>query len=97
MIRDPRQIIIRPIVSEKSMAAIEETNTYTFEVAKDATKPQIARAVEEIFKVKVIKVNTLNVAGKPRRVRYALGKTKSWKKAFVTLAEGEKIELFPAT
>ena len=95
--RDPRHIIIRPIVSEKSMMAIEDTNTYTFEVAKDATKPQIARAVAEIFNVKVVKVNTMNVAGKPRRVRYALGKTKSWKKALVTLAEGDKIDLFPAT
>jgi len=95
--RDPRQIIIRPIVSEKSMMAIDDTNTYTFEVAKDATKPQIARAVEEIFKVSVVKVNTLNVSGKPRRVRYALGKTKGWKKAFVTLAEGDKIDIFPAT
>jgi large subunit ribosomal protein L23 len=96
-VRDPRQIIIRPIVSEKSMAAMDETNTYTFEVAKEATKPQIARAVEEVFDVTVLKVNTLNVAGKPRRVRYALGKTKAWKKAFVTLAEGDKIDLFPAT
>ncbi|MCL2818538.1 MAG: 50S ribosomal protein L23 [Actinomycetia bacterium] len=94
--RDPRQIIIRPIVSEKSVDAIEENNVYTFEVAKDATKPQIARAVEEIFDVKVIKVNTMNVSGKPRRVRYALGKTKNWKKALVTLAEGDKIDIFPA-
>jgi len=94
--RDPRQIIIRPIVSEKSLHAMEENNTYTFEVAKDATKPQIARAIEEIFKVKVVSVNTMNVAGKPRRVRYALGKTKSWKKALVTLKEGDKIDVFPA-
>jgi len=83
-------------VSEKSVDAIEENNVYTFEVAKDATKPQIARAVEEIFDVKVIKVNTMNVSGKPRRVRYALGKTKNWKKALVTLAEGDKIDIFPA-
>jgi len=94
-VRDPRQIIIRPIVSEKSVAAMEDLNTYTFEVHKDATKPQIARAIEEIFDVKVVKVNTMNVAGKPRRVRYALGKTKSWKKALVTLAEGDKIDIFP--
>jgi len=94
--RDPRQIIIRPIVSEKSLIAMEENNTYTFEVAKEATKPQIAKAIEEIFKVKVMSVNTMNVAGKPRRVRYALGKTKSWKKALVTLKEGDKIDIFPA-
>jgi len=83
-------------VSEKSMAAMDETNTYTFEVAKEATKPQIKRAIEKIFDVKVVKVNTINVAGKPRRVRYALGKTKSWKKALVTLAEGDQIDIFPA-
>jgi large subunit ribosomal protein L23 len=92
---DPRQIIIRPIVSEKSLAAMEDTNCYTFEVAKSATKTQVAQAIEEIFKVKVVKVNTMNVAGKPRRVRYALGKTKSWKKALVTLKEGDKIDIFP--
>lgn len=92
---DPRQIIIRPIVSEKSLAAIEGTNCYTFEVAKTASKTQIGQAVEAIFKVSVVKVNTMNVAGKPRRVRYALGKTKSWKKALVTLKEGDKIDLFP--
>jgi large subunit ribosomal protein L23 len=92
---DPRQIIIRPIVSEKSLAAMEDTNCYTFEVAKYASKTQVAQAIEEIFKVKVVKVNTMNVAGKPRRVRHALGKTKSWKKALVTLKEGDKIDVFP--
>ncbi|MCL2606502.1 MAG: 50S ribosomal protein L23 [Coriobacteriia bacterium] len=91
---DPRQIIIRPVVSEKSMDLMEGQNKYTFEVLKTATKPQIARAVEEIFDVEVIKVNTMNVAGKPRRVRMALGKTRNWKKAIVTLAAGDSIELF---
>ncbi|MCL2680098.1 MAG: 50S ribosomal protein L23 [Coriobacteriia bacterium] len=91
---DPRQIIIRPVVSEKSMFMIENENKYTFEVLKTATKPQIAAAVEEIFDVKVLKVNTMNVAGKPRRVRYAKGTTRSWKKAIVTLAAGDTIELF---
>ena len=93
--RDPRQIIIRPIVSEKSVDAMEENNVYTFEVIPTATKPQIARAVEEIFDVTVVKVNTMNVAGKPRRVRYAMGKTKGWKKALVTLKEGDTIDVFP--
>ena len=91
---DPRQIIIRPIVSEKSMYLMEEENKYTFEVLKTATKPHIARAIEEIFDVKVLKVNTMNVAGKPRRVRIAKGTTRSWKKAIVTLAPGDSIELF---
>ena len=91
---DPRQIIIRPIVSEKSMDLMEGQNRYTFEVLKTATKPQIAQAIEEIFDVTVLKVNTMNVTGKPRRVRYAKGTTRSWKKAIVTLAAGDKIELF---
>jgi large subunit ribosomal protein L23 len=91
---DPRQIIIRPVLSEKSMDLMEMENRYTFEVLKTATKPQIARAIEEIFSVKVEKVNTMNVTGKPRRVRYAQGKTRSWKKAIVTLAAGDSIELF---
>ena len=92
---DPRQIIIRPIVSEKSFGMTEEQNRYTFEVAKTATKPQIAQAIEDIFEVKVLKVNTMNVKGKPRRVRYQMGKTRSWKKAIVSLVEGNTIEIFP--
>jgi large subunit ribosomal protein L23 len=92
---DPRQIIIRPIVSEKSFDIMEEQNRYTFEVAKTATKPQIADAIEAIFEVKVLKVNVMNVSGKPRRVRQALGKTRSWKKAIVALKAGDTIEIFP--
>ncbi len=90
---DARSVIIRPVVSEKSyeMMAI---NRYTFEVDKRAKKPQIAQAVEEIFGVTVAKVNTMNVSGKPRRVRHAKGLTRSWKKAVVTLKEGDTIELF---
>ncbi len=91
--RDPRDIIVRPIVSEKSYDMIAQ-NRYTFEVDKRATKPQIADAVTEIFGVTVEKVNTMNVAGKPRRLRYRAGKTRSWKKAVVTLKEGDSIELF---
>lgn len=91
--RDPRDIIVRPIVSEKSYAMIAQ-NRYTFEVDKRATKPQIADAVTEIFGVTVEKVNTMNVAGKPRRLRYRAGKTRSWKKAVVTLKEGDSIEFF---
>lgn len=90
---DARQIIIRPIVSEKSYSMIEQ-NRYTFEVDKRATKPQIASAVEEIFAVHVKGVNTMNVNGKPKRVRYALGHSRDWKKAIVTLAEGDSIEFF---
>jgi len=93
---DARQIIIKPIVSEKAFDLQSEHNKYTFKVHKDATKPQIAAALEEIFNVQVVKVNTLNVTGKPRRVRYAKGKTADWKKAIVTLAEGDSIEIYPS-
>jgi len=91
---DPRDIIIRPIVSEKTYAMIEQ-NRYTFEVAKTANKTQIGQAIAEIFNVTVTDVNTMNVTGKPRRVRYAKGKTRDWKKAVVTLKQGDTIDLFP--
>jgi large subunit ribosomal protein L23 len=92
---DPRDIIIRPVISEKSYDMIAH-NRYTFEVAKTASKPQIAQAVTDIFGVTVTSVNTMNVTGKPRRVRIAKGKTRDWKKAIVTLKEGDTIEFFQA-
>jgi large subunit ribosomal protein L23 len=92
---DPRDIIIRPVISEKSYDMIAH-NRYTFEVAKTASKPQIAQAVTDIFGVTVTSVNTMNVTGKPRRVRVAKGKTRDWKKAVVTLKEGDSIEFFQA-
>ena len=91
----PRDIVVRPVISEKSYDMIEH-NRYTFEVAKTATKPQIADAVSEIFGVTVTSVNTMNVKGKPRRVRVAKGKTRDWKKAIVALKEGDAIEFFQA-
>lgn len=91
--KDPREVIIRPIISEHSYDMMEQ-NCYTFEVAKEANKVEIAQAIEAIFNVKVVKVNTLNVKAKPKRVRYQLGKTRTWKKAMVTLKEGDSIELF---
>jgi large subunit ribosomal protein L23 len=93
--KDARDIIIRPIITERSYDMIE-MNKYTFEVAKSANKIEIAKAVEELFDVKVVKVNTLHVKPKPKRVRTSVGKTRSWKKAMVTLAEGDSIELFAA-
>ncbi len=89
------EIIIRPIVSEASFDKME-LNKYTFEVARNANKYQIKDAVEEIFDVKVTRVNTLIVKPKTKRVRYAAGKTRSWKKAVVTVAEGDSIEIFGA-
>ena len=73
-----------------------ENNVYTFEVAKDSNKVEIRQAIEAIFNVSVVKVNTLNVKPKPKRVRYQVGQTRTWKKAMVTLKEGDTIELFGA-
>ena len=87
------EIIIRPVVSEASFDKME-LNKYTFEVARDANKYQIKDAVEEIFGVHVTRVNTSIVKPKTKRVRYVAGKTRSWKKAVVTLAEGDSIEIF---
>ncbi len=92
---DPRDIILKPVISEKSYDMIAH-NRYTFEVAKTASKPQIAQAITDIFGVTVTSVNTMNVTGKPRRVRVAKGKTRDWKKAVVTLKEGDSIEFFQA-
>ncbi len=86
-------VIIRPIVSERTFDQMGD-NKYTFEVAGDAAKQEIASAVEQIFNVKVVKVNTMWVKPKNKRVRYVAGKTRRWKKAIVTLAEGDTIEIF---
>lgn len=93
--KDPREVIIRPVITEHSYDLMEH-NTYTFEVAKDSNKVEIAQAIEAIFNVKVVKVNTLNVKPKPKRMRYQAGKTRTWKKAMVTLKEGDTIEIFSA-
>ena len=93
--KDPRDIIIEPIVSEKSYALIEQ-GVYTFRVHTSATKPEIHDAVESIFGVTVRKVNTANRKGKVQRTRGTnrVGKRPSTKRAYVTLAPGERIELF---
>lgn len=93
MNKDPRSIIIRPIISEHSYDVMDN-NVYTFEVAPDANKIEIKNAIQQIFDVTVKKVNTLNVKPKPKRLRYKKGYTRSWKKAMVTLADGDTIELF---
>lgn len=86
-------VIIRPIITEKS-SRMMEGNCYTFEVHPSANKIQVRKAVEEIFKVKVEKVNTINVKPKPKRMGAHTGKTRSWKKAMVTLPQGQRIEFF---
>lgn len=85
-------VIIAPVITEKSMAN-RQNNVYTFKVAKDATKTDIKKAVEEAFKVSVKSVNTLNTKSKRRRVGRYSGRTKTYKKAIVTLAEGSSIEI----
>lgn len=85
-------IIIAPVITEKSMAE-RQNNVYTFKVIKSATKDEIKFAVEEAFKVSVKNVNTLNTKSKRRRVGKYTGKTKTYKKAIVTLAEGSSIDL----
>ncbi len=91
---DPRQIILEPIVTEKSTIARERYNKYSFKVIPDATKPQIANAIEEIFEVKVLKVHTINMDGKVKRLGRNLGRRSAWKKAIVTLAEGDSVDFF---
>ncbi|MCZ7663398.1 MAG: 50S ribosomal protein L23 [Thermoleophilia bacterium] len=90
---DARQIIIRPVISEKSYSAVDN-NKYSFEVHPKATKQHVRSAVEEIFKVSVIGVNTLNVKPKPKRRGLHRGHTRRWKKAVVELAPGNRIEFF---
>ena len=93
--KDPRDVVLAPIVSEKSYVLLEQ-NVYTFKVHPDASKPEISDAVESIFNVRVVKVNTLNRGGKRRRNRrnWTYGTRSDTKRAYVTLAEGDRIDLF---
>ncbi|WP_027339538.1 50S ribosomal protein L23 [Halonatronum saccharophilum] len=92
--KDPRDIIIAPHISERSMIDMESNNFYTFKVDLRANKTEIKKAVEEIFDVKVDKVNTMRVPGKKRRMGYHQGRTPEWKKAKVKLVDGDVIEIF---
>ena len=92
-IRDHRDILLAPVVSEKSYGLLDE-NKYTFLVAPHANKTEIKIAVEAVFDVKVTNVNTLNRQGKRRRTRYGYGKKADTKRAIVTLAEGQSIDIF---
>ena len=91
--RDAMSVLIRPVVSEKSYGLLDE-GKYTFVVAPDANKTQIKQAVEEVFRVKVTGVNTLNRQGKRRRTRTGWGKRADTKRAIVTLADGDRIDIF---
>lgn len=88
------EVLRRPVISEKSTLVKETENTVVFEVAKEATKTQIQLAVEKAFKVKVTGVRTLVVRGKSARMGRSTGRKKNWKKAYVTLKEGDTIEFF---
>jgi large subunit ribosomal protein L23 len=98
-VKDPRDVILAPVVSEKSYALADHANAaYTFKVHRDASKPEIHDAIEAIFNVKVLKVNTLNRIGKRKRDRKSgtFGKRPDTKRAIVTLVEGQTIDLFQA-
>ena len=92
-IRDPRDVLLAPVVSEKSYGLLDE-NKYTFLVTPNANKTEIKIAVESVFKVRVTDVNTLNRHGKKRRTRYGYGKRPDTKRAIVTVAPGERIDIF---
>ena len=92
--KDPHDIIFSPVVSEKSYLMIEDQNTYTFLVDPRSNKTEIKQAVQDIFDVTVLRVNTQNRKGKRKRTRYVLAKRKDTKRALVTLAPGDSIELF---
>ena len=86
------QIILAPVISEKATRVAEKRNQAVFKVARDAQKPEIKEAVEKLFSVKVTRVETLNVKGKIKRFGQTVGKRSDWKKAYVTLAEGQEID-----
>lgn len=94
--RDPREVIVRPVVTERSMelSTNEGDPQYAFIVAKDANKVEIKNAVEKLFKVSVAEVNTMNYRGKARRVGRHLGKRAGYKKAIVRLKDGESIDVY---
>ena len=93
--KDHRDVLLAPEVSEKSYGLLDE-NKYTFLVRTDANKTEIKIAVEKIFDVKVTAVNTINRKGKTRRTRYGLGKRPDTKRAVVSVAEGQRIDIFTA-
>ena len=92
-IPNPRDVLLRPVISEKTYRLADD-GKYTFLVSSDANRTQVRQAVESVFGVKVTGVNTLNRPGKRRRTRYGWGKRPSTKRAIVSLAEGERIDVF---
>jgi large subunit ribosomal protein L23 len=93
MFENPRDVLLAPVISEKSYGLLDE-NKYTFDVHPKANKTQIKIAVKQIFNVEVIDVNTLNRAGKRKRTRFGYGRRKAVKRAIVTLRDGDRIDVF---
>ena len=94
IVLEPHQVLLRPLVTEKGIHRSTRNNAYSFEVNRMATKADVRRAVEELFDVKVIKVNTQNRKGKPRRTRFRYAYLKDWKKAIITLDAEDTIDFF---
>jgi large subunit ribosomal protein L23 len=92
--RDPRSVILRPVVTERSTLLQDDLRTYTFIVAKDANKLEVRNAVQSLFSVKVESVRTANYQGKWRRVGRSVGRKAAYKKAVVRLAEGDSIDVY---
>lgn len=88
------EIVAAPLITEKGTLVNETSNQVVFRVHRDANKEEIRRAIETLFKVKVHKVRTINYLGKTRRVGRSMGRRSAWKKAYVTLAEGQRIDFF---
>ena len=91
-----QQVVLSPLVTERSMVMRDEENKYAFRVHTRATKPEIRKAVEELFDVRVVSVSTMNVMGKTKRLGRFVGTRSAWKKAIVKVAEGQKIEIYDA-
>ena len=92
--RNIHEVIVRPVITEKSTEQLDRHHAYTFVVEKSANKYEIAQAVQTLFNVKVDSVRTMNYTGKERRVGRHVGRRAAWKKAVVTLREGDSIEIF---
>ncbi len=92
--KDPRDVIFEPVVSEKTYDLIERTNTYTFLVDPRSNKEEIRDAISSIFEVSVVRVNTMNRKGKLKRTGYVMGKRSDTKRALVTLVDGDSIDIF---
>ena len=90
------QIILRPLVTERNMVLRDEQSKYAFRVHPQATKPEIRKAVEELFNVRVVAVTTLNMYGKAKRLGRYQGRRSAWKKAIVRVAPGQKIDIYEA-